>query len=603
MNRYELESIVHPFIIESVISNRSRCSEREVNDIFSRLADYEINFARISQYSYPEGRSACTSIALIAAIKLLHAFSSNRFQITEQELDSFVLDGISAYSQLMSNQSIEHTNAAELAIFQPFSSELIHIPYSGGQESNFPGVQAIWGQNKDFYQIICHFENLIKPSQYFALVLTKPPETILLIFPPKNEFLKKYYVFDSHSRHFLLNKNSAYLASVNSLHTLIKFLEFIFPITSQDPYIKDSMMDMYNSYELNCFQLNISKQEGFQENTEQVPVPRPVIQNENYFTDANNENLDFDYKQKELIETFIETWASNYDAKAKSQIRNNLKQLINDIKKNSESTPQPGNSYQFKFEDIQEHFPSSTIYNQLSDENLGLKENNHGSKQDNQLNDENLGLKEDNHGSKQDNQLNDENLGLKEDNQLSDENQKLKENDQGLEQDNQDPKQDIRNFEEDNQKLSYIYDEIQKVNEKLQIENDSLKSQNNRLNKVIDQLKEKNQQLLNEIDELKTQINNFQNYTGDNKNVVGHFGQNKNGYIQEIQHNQEKIDTDNTNNNSGDIMNNAGISNQSKPISSQENNESTHSSFEIILKDDFGSSPNETNQNLDKGST
>lgn len=204
-----------------------------------------------SQYSLADGRSACTCIALTAAARFLETPT-----LSPSILEAILDDGVAAYRQLQAqgaSSSVEHLSAEEVleagANRPPFS--LLHLLPGGvrqgllSSEANHPmGPKAL-------------LEALVQeqPSEnWMAVLVTKTPETILLLLPPPsntNTHNQEYWLMDSHPRPQLVPPtDSAYALAHPSLTSLLESLQTIFPPTDLGPEIPDLMAMMYNSLDL-----------------------------------------------------------------------------------------------------------------------------------------------------------------------------------------------------------------------------------------------------------------------------------------------------------------------------------------------------------------
>ncbi len=106
------------------------------------------------------------------------------------------------------------------------------------------------------------FSNLIEcawsraaDDQYLGIVLTKPPETVAIILPPKNQRNNpafKYYLFDSHSRP-QYGYEGSYLAIADSMDDLVRRLKQLFPAMVMEEDLDANYAMMYNMFEATIF--------------------------------------------------------------------------------------------------------------------------------------------------------------------------------------------------------------------------------------------------------------------------------------------------------------------------------------------------------------
>jgi hypothetical protein len=207
----------------------------------------------MSQYSVENGRSACTCIALTAASQFLQ-----NQDVSPSFLETMISQGVQNYQQLStsssSNNNVEHMSAEEVlqkdqGLFQVTSlggfirqgilSQDVHHPM--GLKSLLEGLR--------------HEEH----REWMCVLITKPPETVLLCFPPddnntvsrpsSSSSSSEYWLIDSHPRPHL-GLESAYATRHPSLDSLLMSLQAIFPCTNLGPDVPEMMAVMYNSFDL-----------------------------------------------------------------------------------------------------------------------------------------------------------------------------------------------------------------------------------------------------------------------------------------------------------------------------------------------------------------
>lgn len=231
--------------------------------------DTAIVQSEISQYIDPSiGRSACTPIALILAsfvLKELHDKSTNNVQavISTTFLSNALMQGLQVYTELQSKNSsgVEHFSVEEIiqvdAGLQQFSS-LKMLPDSPRQ-----GVLSSSSDNPMGLQSIlsaCQHDG--SGQSYLAVVITKPPETILVLLPSTatSTTHQKYVLLDSHPRpnNFAPHYPSGSYALFHSdMQSLVKSLEEIFPAVDLGSDVNELMAMMYNSFDVYPFELKV----------------------------------------------------------------------------------------------------------------------------------------------------------------------------------------------------------------------------------------------------------------------------------------------------------------------------------------------------------
>jgi hypothetical protein len=194
----------------------------------------------ISQYSVENGRSACTCIALAAATQFL-----KNPHVNSEFLQNMIHQGVQSYQTLSSVSAVEHLSAEE--VLQKDQGQLFPLKSLGGgirqgilsDDMNHPlGLQSL-------LQGIRQEET----KEWMVVLITKPPETVLVCFPPDSLSPSSYWLIDSHPRSHL-GAESAYAKLHNSLSSLALSLEAIFPCTELGPDVPEMMAMMYNSFDM-----------------------------------------------------------------------------------------------------------------------------------------------------------------------------------------------------------------------------------------------------------------------------------------------------------------------------------------------------------------
>jgi hypothetical protein len=219
----------------------------------------------MSQYSVEQGRSACTCIALTAASMFLHHPS-----VTPDLLQSMIVEGVRHYESLLSasatsstsGETIEHMSAEDVLMQDSSSSP------STSSTSRFAvqlvtsiGVRQGMLTNDPHYELglrnlLGSFRLQQHPSnEWMAVLMTKTPETVLLLFPPpqssQSESLS-FWLIDSHPRSSaqLPGADMAYGKPHTNLDELCATLNTIFPAMDLGPDVPEMMGMMYNSFDL-----------------------------------------------------------------------------------------------------------------------------------------------------------------------------------------------------------------------------------------------------------------------------------------------------------------------------------------------------------------
>jgi UBA/TS-N domain len=211
--------------------------------------------AALSQYSMDDGRSACTCIALNAAQNFLLNPSPTTLQ--PEFMEVAIHQGISIYNELQQSvlsvsNGVEHMSAEDVlkaassAGTNPFAN--IQLT-SGGIRQGILSKSNSADNEMGLYALLtaCHRDEPPKDA-WLAVLITKTPETVLAILPPRNS--PQYIVMDSHPRPGVVPGNGAYIRIMSCLEDLVAHLNVILPATELGPDIPEMMATMYNSFDL-----------------------------------------------------------------------------------------------------------------------------------------------------------------------------------------------------------------------------------------------------------------------------------------------------------------------------------------------------------------
>lgn len=193
----------------------------------------------ISQYNVEHGRSACTCIALTGATNFLNDPSS----LSPDFLQRMVQDGVTTYRQIVQTSNAEHMSAEEVLLQDIFPLKLLP-----------DGIQQGIVSNDDVHPLGlktmlqgCVGRSSQAKNQWTAVVITKTPETVVVMLPPPGE--KLFWLLDSHPRP-QLHAEHAYAKAHTSLEELDETLKVIFPFADLGPDVPDMMAMMYNAFDL-----------------------------------------------------------------------------------------------------------------------------------------------------------------------------------------------------------------------------------------------------------------------------------------------------------------------------------------------------------------
>ena len=229
----------------------------------------------ISQYSDASlGRSACTAIALTMACNLLKETTTTPTAIhnpgrvlNPDFLESSIWEGISLYSVLLGSRKsdgVEHSSVDEFL----HACENYSMSVDDGDDPNnnynaSKNILATLQQIGEPHQGVLSNspEHLLgleailylcqDQQSYIAVVITKPPETVLVLLPPRSFSSSSYVLLDSHPRPQLSPHYPAgsYALIHPTLTGLVSSLKQIFPVTDLGDDVPEMMSMMYNSFE------------------------------------------------------------------------------------------------------------------------------------------------------------------------------------------------------------------------------------------------------------------------------------------------------------------------------------------------------------------
>ncbi|KAK1743904.1 hypothetical protein QTG54_005501 [Skeletonema marinoi] len=221
----------------------------------------------VSQYSNPLGRSACTVIALTLAYNCIGQFN---YASPESFIDSTLLtrsinDGIKLYSELRDNNSsgVEHSSVEDILVACSGRDNIIISSLKLFPNSPRQGVLSNSSSNQHMgLEALLTQCQMDSSESYTAVVITKTPETVLVILPTQSAASNsnaKFILIDSHPRpqqlapHF---PTGSYALFHPTLSSLVASLREIFPVTELGDGVPELMQMMYNSFDIYPFQLS-----------------------------------------------------------------------------------------------------------------------------------------------------------------------------------------------------------------------------------------------------------------------------------------------------------------------------------------------------------
>jgi hypothetical protein len=199
----------------------------------------------LNQYSFPEGTSACTCIAMKSASAFLTAMNDSVSAtniITPEFLQKSLIHGIETYKKFPKGLS-EHKSPEEVLVNTPESFHMRLHPSGVRQgllsdnENNQLGLKQTLTNCMD-----------VDGSGWMAVILTKTPETICVCLPTKNNTSpigNNFILIDSHPRPYL-GYSGSYALLHSSLDDLVHSLKLIFPVSSIGTGL---LAEMYNTFD------------------------------------------------------------------------------------------------------------------------------------------------------------------------------------------------------------------------------------------------------------------------------------------------------------------------------------------------------------------
>lgn len=219
---------------------------RALNSFFEEMKkapqyDWTV-FSDISQYSFKGGRSACTFIALHAINTIERIVVANK-RPAPSVIGSIVREAATIFEQDLS--SLGHCAGEELLACVPILSSKLHKK----------GIQqySLSNDGTSFMSILRAATKELRKNEAKTvnIVLTKPPETVLLVAAggssPGSEC---FYIFDSHPRNLKsIALNGAHLIKFSSAEDLCKHLCLVFPYVDLGSDVLPSASLMYNAFD------------------------------------------------------------------------------------------------------------------------------------------------------------------------------------------------------------------------------------------------------------------------------------------------------------------------------------------------------------------
>lgn len=205
----------------------------------------------ISQFTFGElGTSACTAIASSVMKYLLEQLQStgsgDTSQIFNKEaLNEVIFSGVTKYNNMFFNR---HVAVDELG---PEYFDTVHMIGSGV-------IQKSLSELNSFHNLFTEAKIDASLGKCIGIVITKPPESVCVILPPKEVLSGGLYIlFDSHARP-QDGFEGSYLIIGDSERMLVNRLRQIFPSFGfgAAEEADNFYAQMYNTFEGTAFEIN-----------------------------------------------------------------------------------------------------------------------------------------------------------------------------------------------------------------------------------------------------------------------------------------------------------------------------------------------------------
>jgi len=210
----------------------------------------------VSQYSIPNGRSACTAFALHTVSKVLPRLENENIEnvVTSDELNTLLFAGVSLYNTLQNQitSNVEHSSAEELLLLLP---DQLGLRLIGGVRQGILTRGLLEGGPLGFKTILESYRSECDRSKWMGAIITKSPESICIFSPPQNdaELAKSNVIIDSHPRPSL-NIGGCNGSFYSTPEALVSGLSERFPAVDLGNDVPEMMAAMYNSFDVYAFQ-------------------------------------------------------------------------------------------------------------------------------------------------------------------------------------------------------------------------------------------------------------------------------------------------------------------------------------------------------------
>lgn len=234
--------------IELILSGSVLHAASSAQSVAVSSSDERITILELSQYTLTDSSSsACTGIAWTFCAVALESLAAGKRIDSIEALTEILLDGVSTFESISRSSGGSHMSIEEFVALTSSHDriKMCHAP-----------TQCVLSESaiRQYFSEVFD-DAAISTDNAVGIVITKPPETIAIVFPARTGALsssKKYFLFDSHSRP-QYGIEGAYFVSSSSVDDIVRRVMLIFPPTEG---LGDSVMAMmYNCFEASLFQL------------------------------------------------------------------------------------------------------------------------------------------------------------------------------------------------------------------------------------------------------------------------------------------------------------------------------------------------------------
>lgn len=171
-----------------------------------QLSELDVTILPISQYSFPNGTSACTAVSLMTMAEFLWLLDGGECPMNFHDatkLSTYLIEGIQEYQK--HREFVQSAGPEHLAVEEFFAAT---EPLWSKLRQKGEAIQKTLQDRLSFASVLQEAKDLSdEGDKYVGVTITKPPETIFVILPPRSTTDGTYFLFDSHSRPGVKNQS------------------------------------------------------------------------------------------------------------------------------------------------------------------------------------------------------------------------------------------------------------------------------------------------------------------------------------------------------------------------------------------------------------